>query len=87
MHKLRILVCALFVWTEHGYGENDYSYDYEDEPAVHDLKKVKGSRLINARAADANEFQFVGALFISSHDKITRPTCTSNLISPDYALR
>ena len=81
-----ILTRILFVLIERSEGSDDYHYDYSD-PVIEDLKTVAGSRLINARAADANEFQFVGALYITSAKHITSPTCSSSLISPNYALR
>ena len=81
-----IFVCISFVLIDISEGSDAYHYDYSD-PVIEDLKTVAGSRLINARAADANEFQFVGALYITSAKHIVSPTCSSSLISPDYALR
>ena len=86
MHIILILVGLVIELTESIKGSNDYSYDYS-EPEIKDLKQIAGKRLINARAADANEFQFVGALYMTSSKKIVSPTCTSSLISPDFALR
>ena len=81
-----IFACILCELIDKSDGSDEYHYDYSD-PVIEDLKTVAGSRLINARAADANEFQFVGALYITSAKHITSPTCSSSLISPDYALR
>ena len=45
----------------------DYEdYEYEVEVDVSKLRKNAGSRLVNARATAASEYQFVGAFFLSS---------------------
>ena len=51
-----ILVCILCELIDISDGSDAYHYDYSD-PVIEDLKTVAGSRLINARAADAIEFE------------------------------
>ena len=66
----------------------DYEdYEYEVEVDVSKLRKNVGSRLVNARATAASEYQFVGAFFLSSSAHLKSSTCTAAMITQDVALR
>lgn len=66
----------------------DYEdYEYEVEVDVSKLRKNAGSRLVNARATAASEYQFVGAFFLSSSAHLKSSTCTAAMITQDVALR
>ena len=87
MYRVIILVGFVLRCTESGQdNNNDYTYDYSDTN-IEDIIPIGGDRLIGARAADDNESSFVGALYITSYEKIKSPICTAALISPDLALR
>ena len=58
-------------------------YVYDDTP-MEEIENKGGARLINAKAANANHLQFVGALYLGEKDPSAK--CTSILISPRYAL-
>ena len=79
---LHLVSYALLCLCEDYY---DDDYEYEDSlPENWKKPHGAGKRLINARAADANENPFVGAFFLTSH---SRPGCSSSLITPQCALR
>ena len=66
----------------------DYDeYEYDEDVDLTKPSKGGGSRLVNARATAASQYQFVGAFFLSSSSRLTSPTCTAALITPDVALR
>ena len=80
MLPLPLIICIL---SDAVYSNDYYDYVYEDTP-TEKITHTGGERLINARAADPNKHQFVGALFLTSKDQ--SPKCTASLISSAYAL-
>ena len=84
MLQLSLIICILCVTVHSGEDYDDYVY--EDTPNE-EIVDTGGERLINARAINPNNHQFVGAFFISSKRESSNPDCTASLISPYYALR
>lgn len=70
-----------------GLASDDDEYEYDEEVDLTKPAKGGGSRLVNARATAASQYQFVGAFFLSASSRLTSPTCTAALITPDVALR
>ena len=82
-----LLLRASLATQEDEEDHDDYEYEVEVKVDPSKLTRRAGSRLVNARATAASEFQFVGAFFLSSSSRLTSPTCTAALITQDVALR
>ena len=80
-----LLLRASLATQEDAEDEDDYVYD--EEVDLTKLTRNVGSRLVNARATAASEYQFVAAFFLSNSSRLRSPTCTAALITPDVALR
>ena len=57
-------------------------YQY-DEVDVASLKQTGGARLVNARMATSSKLPFVAALFLSSSERLTSPTCSAVIITQE----
>ena len=60
--------------------QEEYQYDEVD---VASLKQTGGARLVNARTATSSKLPFVAALFLSSSERLTSPTCSAVIITQE----